>query len=232
MRHASAALGPAGQDPRRYVQRFGFTADNVLQVGFDSASVDELLSNAGLPIWGRERPATLVLLASMTDSSAASSMRSELGAEAGDRADGALRGLPLKWPRLELERFEDVWSERQGRCRSRPSDMAPMRCSWPRAQLERERQVHWTLMSAAKDDWQASGGIEEGVHLRGRHVRARVRRFGHHSLGRCHRRGHWHRRSRRLCARAELPGRHDAGARPRGGTGRGRYDALRARRAR
>ena len=46
-------------DPRKYAQRFGFTAGNVLEVGFDAASVDQLLSNAGLPIWGRERPATL-----------------------------------------------------------------------------------------------------------------------------------------------------------------------------
>ena len=48
-------------DPRKYVQRFGFTAGNVLEVGFDAASVDQLLSNAGLPIWGRERPATVVM---------------------------------------------------------------------------------------------------------------------------------------------------------------------------
>ena len=59
-RDAATRVGEVS-DPRKYVQRFGFTADNVLEVGFDSASIDHLLSNAGLPIWGRERPATVVM---------------------------------------------------------------------------------------------------------------------------------------------------------------------------
>ena len=59
-RDAALRVGEVS-DPRKYVQRFGFTADNVLEVGFDSTSVDHLLSNAGLPIWGRERPTTVVM---------------------------------------------------------------------------------------------------------------------------------------------------------------------------
>src|SRR5918995_6092494 len=59
-RDAPARVGEIS-DPRKYAQRFGFTAGNVLEVGFDAASVDQLLSNAGLPIWGRERPATVVM---------------------------------------------------------------------------------------------------------------------------------------------------------------------------
>jgi hypothetical protein len=61
-REAGSRLGPAASSPRQYVQRFAFTTDNQLQVAFDSGSVDRLLSEAGLPIWGRERPGTLVLL--------------------------------------------------------------------------------------------------------------------------------------------------------------------------
>src|SRR5688572_22913777 len=40
-RDAAVRVGEVS-DPRKYVQRFGFTADNVLQVGFDSASIDQL----------------------------------------------------------------------------------------------------------------------------------------------------------------------------------------------
>ena len=80
-------------DPRKYVQRFGFTADNVLEVGFDSASVDQLLSKAGLPIWGRERPATVVMF----------------GVE---EAGGAWRWLAADTPAREREAIE------QGRARS------------------------------------------------------------------------------------------------------------------
>ena len=47
-RDAATRVGDIN-DPRKYVQRFGFTADNMLEVGFDSASIDHLLSSAGLP---------------------------------------------------------------------------------------------------------------------------------------------------------------------------------------
>ena len=76
-------------DPRKYVQRFGFTAGNVLEVGFDAASVDQLLSKAGLPIWGRERPATVVMF----------------GVE---EAGGAWRWLAADTPAREREAIEKV----------------------------------------------------------------------------------------------------------------------------
>lgn len=61
-RDAAVRLGGALNNPRQYIQRFGSTSDDMLQVGFDSVSIDRLLIESGLPIWGRERPATLVLL--------------------------------------------------------------------------------------------------------------------------------------------------------------------------
>ena len=53
-RDAPARLGSALSNPRQYVQRFGVTQDNVLEVGFDDISIDRMLTDAGLPIWGRE----------------------------------------------------------------------------------------------------------------------------------------------------------------------------------
>ena len=59
-RDAAVRLGGALNDPRKYVQRFGETADNQLQVGFDSVSVDGLLIDAGritVLSYGEDRPA-------------------------------------------------------------------------------------------------------------------------------------------------------------------------------
>src|SRR4051794_18552340 len=55
-RDAAAKLGASLNNPRQYVQKFGFTSEGTLEVSFDSVSVDRLLSSAGLSIWGRERP--------------------------------------------------------------------------------------------------------------------------------------------------------------------------------
>ncbi len=98
-RDAPAKLGASLNSPREYVQKFGFTSDGMLDVGFDSVSIDRLLSNAGLPIWGRERPAVLVLLevtdsngTHLVDAQSPSADRDPLNAVARDR------GLPLRWP--------------------------------------------------------------------------------------------------------------------------------------
>jgi hypothetical protein len=96
---AAVRLGVALNNPRQYAQRFGFTADNVLQVVFDDVSVDRLLIEAGLPVWGRERPATLVLLNVATGGgsywidSAANSAEREIITRAARQ-----RGLPIVWP--------------------------------------------------------------------------------------------------------------------------------------
>src|SRR4030095_12433486 len=102
-RDAALRVGTVS-DPRKYVTRFGFTADNMLQVLFDSASVDQLLSKAGLPLWGRERPATGV----MFGVEEAGTWR-WLGADTPARERDAIekvareRGLPIKWPVMDSQ---------------------------------------------------------------------------------------------------------------------------------
>ncbi|RPI15599.1 MAG: DUF2066 domain-containing protein [Lysobacterales bacterium] len=71
----------AAADPTRHVQRYSTTADGQLKVGFDGRSIEQLLQQAGLPVWPRERPVTTI--------DAAESDRSEL-----QRAADA-RGLPV-----------------------------------------------------------------------------------------------------------------------------------------
>lgn len=98
---AASALGSA----RRYVQRFGFETDGRLSVGFDPGSIDRLLADSGLPVWGRERPATLVLLSHADGTGGrgwvdASAVTSEIEAVENAAKD---RGIPLVWPLLDLE---------------------------------------------------------------------------------------------------------------------------------
>jgi hypothetical protein len=69
------------------VQRYGYATGGLLDVGFESGAIDQLLEQLGLPIWGRERPSIVVLL----PSSAGADVRTQIEQTA--RA----RGLPLVW---------------------------------------------------------------------------------------------------------------------------------------
>lgn len=156
-RDAPARLGAALNEPRKYVQRFGFTADNVLQVGFDSVSVDRLLQEAGLPIWGRERPATLVLL-NVTEANGytywitgdqPNAQRDILERAARER------GLPLKWPAVDPQGIDESTALQEAD-----------RYGANAALLGRAQggMVRWTLVTVEGAS-QVSGGMDQGVHL-------------------------------------------------------------------
>jgi hypothetical protein len=92
------ALAPLVTDARRYVQQFRVIGGNQFFAGFDGAKVERAVTDAGQPLWGHERPATLVV---MMDE------RSHRVVQGRDEASdlkravvrGAqLRGLPLVWP--------------------------------------------------------------------------------------------------------------------------------------
>ena len=102
-RDAPERLGSALRNARQLVQRYGITQDNVLQVGFDDVSVDRMLIEAGLPIWGRERPETLVVL--NLDDVGAGWFSADLPPVDQERlADVAReRGLPLQFGTLGRE---------------------------------------------------------------------------------------------------------------------------------
>jgi hypothetical protein len=100
-RLGSATLADAG----RYVQRFGDNPDGTLLIGFDRASVDRVLAQSDLPVWGSERPVTLVWL-SIED---ASGQQNWVGLDAALPEARALqqvaelRGLPIVWPVMDSE---------------------------------------------------------------------------------------------------------------------------------
>jgi len=91
-RDAANKLGNALNAAPKYVQRYGYNA-GFIEVGFDSAGVNSLLEQAGLPLWGRARPVTLVVLPS--------SLQGVREARAAVEQTAKLRGVPLVWARAE-----------------------------------------------------------------------------------------------------------------------------------
>ena len=162
-RDAVERLGGRLGNPRSYVQRFGMAAHDVLEVGFDSVSIDRLLTGAGLPIWGHERPAVLVLL-SIEDVDGSTrwlgddlpTLEREIVANT-----AAQRGLPLKWP---------VMDEQDRAAASAGSAAALMQAATrygANATLlgrAADGTTRWTLVYG-EGEAQGRGGLEDGVHL-------------------------------------------------------------------
>jgi hypothetical protein len=97
---SDAALAPLVSEARRYVQQFHPAADSQLWVAFDGAAIERWLTQNGRPVWGRERPTTLVWLAvqnpgqggSVVTRDDTSELKLLLDAEA------TARGIQLQWP--------------------------------------------------------------------------------------------------------------------------------------
>lgn len=82
-REAASSPAIAGANPTKYVQRYSTTADKMLKVGFDGRAIEQLLQQAGLPLWPAERPVT-VIDAPVMDRAAVESV-------------AQWRGLPVEW---------------------------------------------------------------------------------------------------------------------------------------
>ncbi len=187
---ATAKLKSAFQKPARFVQQFRYhlaasdeptSNENLpllLKVNFDRDSVNRLLRQVGLPVWGRTRPALLMWLALeqaegrkilASDNPDSLPQLLQAGAEA--------RGLPFNLPLLDLEdraqvRLSDIWggflepihtaSLRYG------SEAILVGKAYP--VLPTLWEVHWSLMLAdGIQRWTSRADgvealLEEGIH--------------------------------------------------------------------
>ncbi len=164
-RDAAARLGAVLNDPRKYVQRFGFTADNALQVGFDSVSIDKLLTDADLPIWGRERPNTLVLL-NVTASDGSTYWIDSTGMSAEREAVARAareRGLPIVWPD-RTQSGADVNDQAAALELAAGYNANAVLIGNARSDGSGGVNVRWTLLSDSENA-NTSGSLEDGVHL-------------------------------------------------------------------
>ncbi len=102
------ALGSLVSNARRYVQQYRAAADSQLWVTFDGPAIERWLTQNGQPLWGHERPTTLVLLAVQSGAQTGGVIATEDSSELKSAIDAAaaLRGLPLVWPSgAELQKF-------------------------------------------------------------------------------------------------------------------------------
>ncbi|MCK4708802.1 MAG: DUF2066 domain-containing protein, partial [Gammaproteobacteria bacterium] len=88
---------------------------NLLWIRFDVQAVNNLLRNSNLPVWGKQRPETLVWIA-VRDGAKRYILRQSDKSPIKDEIEKAakLRGIPIKWPDYNAQErkrlsFVDVW---------------------------------------------------------------------------------------------------------------------------
>jgi hypothetical protein len=93
-------LAPLLANARRYVQQYRAAGDGLLWVALDGPAIERWLTQNGQPLWGHERPTTLVLLAVQGSAQSGSVITTDDGSELKTAIDAAAaaRGLPLVWP--------------------------------------------------------------------------------------------------------------------------------------
>jgi hypothetical protein len=153
------AVASLVEDARRYVQQFRVIGGNQFFAGFDGARIERALVEAGQPLWGHERPATLVVVVDETGRRIVQAGESDSSLRNAVERSAAARGLPLIWPDA-----------------SRPVDVADLGtqnvASIQQAygadavllgRLARGGQARWTLFHGTEPtEW--IGSLEDGVH--------------------------------------------------------------------
>jgi hypothetical protein len=93
-------LAPLLGNARRYVQQYRAAPDNQLWVSFDGPAIERWLTQNGQPLWGHERPTTLVWLTAQTGAQSGTVISADSPTELKMSIDAAAasRGLPLLWP--------------------------------------------------------------------------------------------------------------------------------------
>jgi hypothetical protein len=99
---SSSRIVAAAAEPMGYVQQYSTTSDRMLKVGFDAHAMEQLLQQAGLPLWPAERPVTTVYLFPAGATRALASIDANPDRSALEQA-AQVRGVPLAWPSEALE---------------------------------------------------------------------------------------------------------------------------------
>ncbi len=94
------ALAPLITNARRYVQQYSAAPESKLWVAFDGGAIERWLTQNGQPLWGRERPSTVVWLAVQSGSQTGTVVTADDGSELKSAIDAAAaaRGSPVLWP--------------------------------------------------------------------------------------------------------------------------------------
>lgn len=196
-----SALQPLTAAPSQYLASYGLDRQGRAVVGFSRARVEQALTNLGLPVWGSERPLTLVWIA--VDDGIGG--RALLGAnEAADRAPELApamttlltavraevaaaadeRGLPIALPLLDLQdlnavTFTDIWGGFEDRVLA-----ASQRYRADAVLIGRVRPaligttVEWLFVSGAERLGLPGAGMRDGLDAAADRYAAQLRTVG------------------------------------------------------
>lgn len=93
---------------RRYVLQYRAAPDAQVSVAFDGPAIERWLTQNGQPLWGHERPSTLMLVGVQTGAQSGSVLTADDHSDLKTALAAAAveRGLPLIWPSgAELQKF-------------------------------------------------------------------------------------------------------------------------------
>ena len=156
------AVVAAATRANRLVQQYSATPQGELKVGFDAATIDEILKDAGLPSWPSERPATLVVMSGAAGghplrAGDASTERTQL-----EQAAKA-RGVPLVWPVADVS-METVRAQVEASGVEGAAKAAGTHADAVLIGTLAGGQAEWMLVHAG-DTSRRRGSAADGAHL-------------------------------------------------------------------
>lgn len=153
---AATRLGSAVAGAQRYVQRFSYVSGGLLEVGFDSAAVNQLLEQAGLPLWDRDRPTTVVVYPV-----ALQGMREAYTAT---EQTARLRGVPIVWANgVTSEQYAGVGPQKVQELAQQYNAVAVL-LARSDAAATTPASMHWQLVFNGTSQ-ETTGSAEEGPNL-------------------------------------------------------------------
>ncbi len=154
------------------IQQYRYTASDELWAAFDSDSVDRAMRDAGLAVWGSNRPPVLLWLAVDWGGGRRGVVSADQDTELRQAIENvaASRGLPLILPLFDstdraLMSFSDLWGGFSDKIAAASSRYSPGATLVGRASRGAGSRlfVRWELsMGGTSETWQ--GGLSAGLH--------------------------------------------------------------------
>ena len=156
-----------------YAQQFRQPAPGKLWVAFDGAALERALGEAGLPVWGADRPVTLLWVAVDAGGGRrfvlSSGAETEIEARLRDTllAAAARRGIPVMFPLMDAEdralaSFAEVWGGFEDSIMAASARYGADAVLVGRVTAEDSGFARWTLLDeGGSQRW--SGGLEDSL---------------------------------------------------------------------
>ncbi|MGC3981004.1 MAG: DUF2066 domain-containing protein [Steroidobacteraceae bacterium] len=153
---AATRVGAGLNGAARYVQRYSYLANGQLEVGFEPKSINVLLEQAGLPLWERERPNTLVVYPQALQGLREASMATEQTAK--------LRGVPIVWANGETSEQFSATSTQQLQELARRYDASAVLLARVNPSAVTAASLRWQMVFNGGTQ-EMAGSAEEGPNL-------------------------------------------------------------------